>query len=85
MNGYQRIAAAFRGEWPDKVPVMLHNFMMAAREAGMTMQTFRTNPQELARAFIEAVERYKYDGIVVDVDTATLAGALGVPIDRPED
>lgn len=85
MNGYQRIAAAFRGEWPDKTPVMLHNFMMAAREAGITMKAFRSDPRKLARAFIEAVERYRYDGIVVDVDTATLAGALGVPIDRPED
>jgi len=34
MNGYERITAALRGERPDRVPVMLHNFMMAAREAG---------------------------------------------------
>lgn len=37
MNGYQRIRAVLNGEWPDKRPVMLHNFMMAAREAGLTM------------------------------------------------
>jgi hypothetical protein len=42
MNGYGRITAALRGERPDRVPVMLHNFMMAAREAGMTMQAFCT-------------------------------------------
>jgi MtaA/CmuA family methyltransferase len=85
MNGFQRISAAFRGEWPDTTPVMLHNFMMAAREAGVTMRSFRTDPRELARSFIEAVERYGYDGIVIDVDTATLAAAAGVPIDAPED
>ncbi|HEX9006786.1 MAG TPA: uroporphyrinogen decarboxylase family protein [Bacteroidota bacterium] len=85
MNGYQRISAALRGERPDAVPVMLHNFMMAAREAGATMRQFRTDPRVIARAFIQAVERYSYDGIIVDVDTVTLAGAAGVPVDFPED
>ena len=37
MNGNQRIMAAIRGERPDQVPVMLHNFMMAAREQGVTI------------------------------------------------
>lgn len=58
MNGYERIMAAFEGEQPDAVPVMLHNFMMAAREAGLTMEQFRSDPKELARSFIEAVEKY---------------------------
>lgn len=85
MNGYQRITAALRGQHPDTVPVMLHNFMMAAREAGLTMEQFRSDPQAMARAFIEAVERYEYDGIMIDVDTVALAGAAGVPIDFPVD
>jgi uroporphyrinogen decarboxylase len=85
MNGFQRITAALHGEWPDTTPVMLHNFMMAAREAGVSMRAFRSDPRQLARAFIQAVERYRYDGIVIDVDTVTLAGAAGVPVDFPED
>lgn len=85
MTGRQRIAAALRGEQPDRVPVMLHNFMMAAREAGISMDRFRRDPRALAGAFLEAVEKYQYDGILVDVDTATLAGAVGVPVDFPED
>ena len=84
MNGYERIAAAFRGEWPDTRPVMLHNFMMAAREAGVSMAQFRSDPGALARAFLEAVDRYGYDGVMVDVDTVTLAAAAGVPVDEPE-
>ena len=84
MNGYERIRAALSGEWPDAVPVMLHNFMMAAREAGITMAQFRRNGREIARALTEAVERYEYDGIVLDVDTVTLASAAGVPVDYPE-
>ncbi len=85
MNGYQRIQAAFRGEMSDTTPIMLHNFMMAAREAGVSMREYRSNPEAIARAFIHAVDKYAYDGIVVDVDTATLAGAVGVPVDFPED
>ena len=85
MNGYERITAALRGERPDRVPVMLHNFMMAAREAGVTMQAFREDPRRMADVFIQAVETYGYDGVLVDLDTATLAGALGVPVELPED
>lgn len=85
MNGYERITAALRGERPDRVPVMLHNFMMAAREAGVTMKSFREDPRRMADVFIRAVETYGYDGVLVDLDTATLAGALGVPVELPED
>jgi MtaA/CmuA family methyltransferase len=85
MNGVQRITAALRGEWPDRTPVMLHSFMLAAREAGLTMQQFREKPRHIARAFIELAERYECDGVLVDIDTVTLAGAVGVPVDLPED
>jgi uroporphyrinogen decarboxylase len=84
MNGKQRVEAALKGERPDAVPVMLHNFMMAAAEARISMAEFRSDPRALARAFIEAVERYGYDAILVDVDTVTLAGAVGVPVDLPD-
>jgi len=85
MNGYQRIQAVLKGEWPDRRPVMLHNFMAAAREAGMTQAQYRSSPENIARAHIEAAERYDLDGVLIDVDTATMAGALGVPVDYPED
>ena len=85
MNGWQRIHAALKGEWPDKRPIMLHNFMMAAREAGMTMQEYRSDPEKAARAHIEAVEKYDLDGVLIDFDTATLAAAAGVPVEDPID
>ena len=85
MNGYQRIMAALQGQQPDSVPIMLHNFMPAAKEAGYSMRAYRLNATAIAKTFIQAVETYEYDGIVVDVDTATLAEAVGVPVDLPED
>jgi len=84
MNGYERITAALKGEKPDKVPVMLHNFMMAAKEHNVTMEQYRENPKVIAEVFIASVEKYQFDGILVDIDTVTLAGAVGVPVDFPE-
>ena len=59
--------------------------MMAAREAGYTMEQYRNDPKIIADTFIRAVEKYQYDGITVDIDTVTLAGACGVPVDFPND
>jgi uroporphyrinogen decarboxylase len=83
MNGHERIVAAIKGEKPDKVPVMLHNFLMAAREHGVTMEQYRNSPKVIAETFISAIEKYQYDGILVDIDTVTLAGAVGVLVDFP--
>ncbi len=85
MTGHDRIIAALGGKPPDKVPIMLHNFMMAARENDLTMAEFRRSADAVSESFIRAVEVYEYDGILVDIDTATLAGALGVPVDFPDD
>jgi uroporphyrinogen decarboxylase len=85
MNGHERIRAALGGGRPDRVPVMLHNFLMAAREAGFSQRRFREDPAAIAGSFIRAVETYDYDGILIDVDTVTVAEALGVVVDHPED
>lgn len=85
MNGYQRIRAALRGEISRSMPVMLHNFLMAAREAGVPMREYRRDPRAVAQCFIQAVETYGYDGIVLDIDTATLAAAAGCRIEEPDD
>ncbi len=84
MNGFERINKVLKGEWPDRRPVMLHNFMMAAEEAGYTMKQFREDPEKAAGSFIVAAEKYDIDGIMIDFDTTLLAGAIGVPVDYPE-
>ena len=83
MNGYQRINAVLSGQWPDKRPVMLHNFLMAIHESGFTHAQYRSDPEVIAKAHITAVEKYGMDGVVIDVDTVTLAEAVGVPVDLP--
>ncbi len=85
MNGYQRIEAALAGRRPDRTPIMLHNFMLAAREMRLSMAEFRNDPKVIAEAFWRSVETYSFDGILVDVDTAVLAEAAGAQVAHPRD
>jgi len=85
MTGKERVLAALEGKWTDRRPVMLHNFMMAAREEGISMKTFREDAQKAADAYIHAAEKYDIDGLLIDVSTATLAGSVGVPVDYPDE
>lgn len=85
MTGRERIMNALRGEATDRVPVMLHNFMLAAREAGISMADFRRDGRTIADCFTRTVETYGVDGVLIDIDTTVLAGAVGVPIDYPDD
>jgi uroporphyrinogen decarboxylase len=85
MNGFERINNVLDGIAADVVPVMLHNFMSATREAGMTMQQFRNRPENMSRVFVEASLRYGLDGILTDVDTALEAYALGAETIFDED
>jgi len=73
--------AVLRGQIPDRVPVCLHNFMLAAREAGISMKEYRSHPQAIARAHLTALEKYGHDCILVDTDTTMLAEAMGATSD----
>jgi len=77
MNSLERVRAVLVGEIPDRVPVCLHNFMLAAREAGVRMEDYRVNPEAIARVHLQAVEKYGHDCILVDTDTTMLAEAMG--------
>jgi uroporphyrinogen decarboxylase len=77
MNSLERVRTVLAGGIPDRVPVCLHNFMLAAREAGISMEEYRVNPEAIARAHLQAVEKYGHDCILVDTDTTMLAEAMG--------
>lgn len=57
--------------------------MMAAKEFGVSMEQYRNNPSVIADVFKASIEKYQYDGILVDIDTSTIAGAVGVKVDFP--
>ena len=85
MNGYNRIMNVFDGIKVLPVPKMLHSFMTAAREKGYTQNEYRRSSEKIARAHIDFARKYNTDGILLDVDTCLEAGAIGVPVDFPED
>ena len=85
MNGFERIHRTLAWQPVDRVPIMLHNFMPAAREAGLTMKQFRSKPENIARAFVDASLKYGLDGILTDVDTALEAHAMGAETEFPDD
>ncbi|MCC7519567.1 MAG: uroporphyrinogen decarboxylase family protein [Verrucomicrobiae bacterium] len=77
MTPLQRVMAVIEGRQPDRVPVCLHNFLMACAEAGVSMEEYRVHPKAMARAHLHAVEKYGYDCILLDADTTMLAEAMG--------
>ncbi len=77
MNSLQRVKAVLAGQIPDRVPVCLHNFMLAAREAGIPMEEYRSDPEAMARAHLAALDKYGHDCILIDTDTTMLAEAMG--------
>lgn len=48
MTRIERIQTVMAGGIPDRVPVMTHNFLMAAREAGVTMAQYRSSADVIA-------------------------------------
>lgn len=85
MNGFERIRQTLAWQPTDRVPMMLHNFMPAAREAGLSMKEFRSDPNNMARVFVDASTKYGLDGILTDVDTALEAYAMGAGTEFPDD
>lgn len=70
------------GQRPDRVPVCLHNFSMAAEEFGIGMEAYLTDPEATANAHLEAQAKYGHDCIFLDIDTTLLAEAMGAKTDR---
>jgi len=77
MNSLERVQTVLAGGVPDRVPVCLHNFMLATREAGVRMEDYRTDPEAMAGTHLHAVEKYGYDCVLIDTDTTLLAEAMG--------
>lgn len=77
MNSLQRVQAVLAGQVPDRVPVCLHNFMLATREAGIPMEKYRADPQAIAQVHMQALEEYGHDCLLIDTDTTLLAEAMG--------
>jgi uroporphyrinogen decarboxylase len=85
LTSLERVRKAVAFEEPDSVPVGPYVANHTARLAGMKIKTYCTNGREMARANLEAWERYGYDIIFPDCDNYYMAEGLGIKTDFPED
>jgi len=84
MTGRERVTRILDGLPVDRPGMILHSFMAAAAEAGVTMRQYREDPALMARTHVAFADKYGLDGVATDVDTALVAGALGAEVDFPE-
>jgi uroporphyrinogen decarboxylase len=85
MTSRELILAAINGTPHPRVPVAQHNFAFCVRQAGITMDAYRRDPELAARALVAAAEEFGYDCIIIDFDTCSLAETMGAALDFPED
>jgi MtaA/CmuA family methyltransferase len=65
---------------PDRVPVDLHNFCIAAEMLGESYGDVFTDGEKIAKSQIFAWEEFRHDILLVEVGTATTAEAVGCTI-----
>ena len=85
MTSLERVKAVLRGELPDQLPVLPQSFMFAMADAGYRIGQVNRDPALMAKCHLECMEKYGYDGCIIDVDDATLAEACGAEVIYRED
>jgi MtaA/CmuA family methyltransferase len=80
MNSIERVGAAIELREPDRVPVDLHNFQIAARATGLPMSEVFRDGALLAEAMLTAWREFGHDMILLENGTACNAEACGMEV-----
>src|ERR1017187_3146704 len=80
MNSIERVGAAIELQEPDRVPVDLHDFQVAARASGLPMSEIFRDGALLAEAMLAAWREFGHDMILLESGTACNAQACGVEV-----
>jgi uroporphyrinogen decarboxylase len=80
MSSIERVETVLRGGIPDRVPVDLHDFMLAARRSGRPLPAYFTDGEAMAQGQIAAWREFGHDVVLVENGTAALAQACGVGV-----
>ncbi|MCP4399995.1 MAG: hypothetical protein GY801_22145 [bacterium] len=78
MNALERCLAAIHHKKLDRVPVIPQASHVFARLAGYDLSEYSQDPNKMANAHVEGIERFGFDGTFMGGDTAILAEACGV-------
>ncbi len=81
MTGRERTETVLRGGIPDRVPVDLHNFMVAAEVSGRPFPEFFQDGEAMAEEQIRAWREYGHDVVLLENGTAALAEAVGCQVE----
>jgi MtaA/CmuA family methyltransferase len=85
MTPLERVTTVINGGVPDKVPVALHNFLLASRMAGIPMSQAFRDGNLLAEAQLVAWRRFKHDMLMVENGTTAMAQAMGCEVAYADD
>ena len=85
MNSVERVAAAIELREPDRVPVDLHNFQVAALASGLPMAEVFRDGELLAEAMLVAWREFGHDMILLENGTACNAEACGAQVQYRSD
>jgi len=80
MTSLERTTAVLGGRIPDRVPVALHNFLMACRMAGADLREVLRSGEMLAEAQLAAWREFGHDVIMHENGVCAEAEALGCGI-----
>lgn len=80
MTSLERCLAALNFEVPDRVPVIPQSFMFACKTAGYKIGQINKSGKLMAETHLVSQEKFGYDGVVIDIDDATLAEACGAKV-----
>jgi MtaA/CmuA family methyltransferase len=75
------------GGLADFVPVVPQTFMFAAQTAGFRIGDIARDGRKMAESHRISLDKYGYDGCVIDIDDASLAEACGAKVlwDNPDE
>ena len=85
MTAVERVETVLAGGIPDRVPVELHDFMVAAQASSVPFPEFMRSGEALADGLLAQWREFGHDMIFVESGTATLAEACGVGVELMED
>ncbi|WP_240984595.1 uroporphyrinogen decarboxylase family protein [Acididesulfobacillus acetoxydans] len=85
MNALERALTTINLQLPDRVPVDLHSFALAARHSGRPFGEFFHSADLMAEAQIGLWRRFGHDVILLENGTTATAEALGCKVVYPDD
>lgn len=80
MTSLERTMTVLRGGIPDRVPIDLHNFLMAPRMAGIPLTRCLNSGELMAESQLVAWRHFGHDVLLVENGTTAVAQALGCGI-----